>query len=260
MTQLVRLEIEPPVAILTLCRPQYANAISEALLDELTQLGDSVVTQADVRAVVITAEGDKTFCGGADLKERLSFTEADVRRVLQKYRVGLAWLEHCPVPVVAALNGSALGGGLELALMCDLRVSAAHAQFGFPETSLGIIPGAGGTQRLPRLIGSARASELILLGTRISAAQALHYGLVNRVTEPGIPVLSDTLQWLNPVLHGAPIAMRAALQALRAANESSLAEGLAHELTAYERCLVSEDRVEALRAFADKRPARFVGH
>jgi methylglutaconyl-CoA hydratase len=259
MAPLVRLDLDSPVAVITLCRPECANAISEALLDELGHVGHAVVSRAELRAVVITALGDKAFCGGADLKERQSFTESDVRRVLQKYRASLAWLERCPVPVVAALNGSALGGGLELALMCDLRVSAAHAQFGFPETSLGIIPGAGGTQRLPRLIGSARATELVLLGTRISAAEALNFGLVNRVTRPGVSVLSDTLQWLHPVVHGSPVAIRAALHALRAARESSLADGLAHELEAYEQCLVSEDRREALLAFAEKRPARFSG-
>jgi methylglutaconyl-CoA hydratase len=259
MAPLVRVDLEPPAAIITLCRPHCANAISEALLDELVQVGDTVTSQADLRAVVITALGDKAFCAGADLKERMSFSETDVRRVLQKYRAGLAWLERCPVPVVAALNGSALGGGLELALMCDLRVSAAHAQFAFPETTLGIIPGAGGTQRLPRLIGSARATEMILLGTRLSAVEALNYGLVNRVTEPAVSVLNDTLQWLNPILHGSPLAIRAALHALRSARESSLAEGLAHELQAYEQCLVSEDRREALLAFAEKRPARFSG-
>jgi methylglutaconyl-CoA hydratase len=259
MAQWVRLTIEPPAAVVTLCRPEAANALSESLLDELIEIGDLVTKRSDIHAVVVTALGEKAFCAGADLKERLAFGEADVRRMLDKYRRGLDWLGRCPVPVVAAMNGSAFGGGLELALMCDLRVAVAHAHFGLPETTLGIIPGAGGTQRLPRLIGAARATEMILLGTRITAEQALNYGLVNRITEPGLPVLQDTLRWLQPVLDGAPIAVRAALSALRGVNDRPMDEGLDRERAAYEQCLVSEDRVEALRAFAEKRRAKFKG-
>lgn len=259
MAELVRLEWEPPAAVVTLCRPEAANALSEALLDELISVGDSIGQRREVRAVVLTALGERAFCAGADLKERLQFAETDVRRVLGKYRSGLTWLSRCPVPVVAAMNGSAFGGGLELALMCDLRVCVAHARFALPETTLGIIPGAGGTQRLSRLIGEARAREMILLGTPISAEQALSYGLVNRITEPGLPVVADTLRWLQPVLNGAPIATRAALSVLRGVDDWCLDEGLERERAAYEQCLVSEDRVEALRAFAEKRPARFSG-
>lgn len=257
MTSLIRLVVEPPVAVVTLCRPERANALSEPMLDELIEVGTALARDSDLRAVVLTALGDKAFCAGADLKERMQFSEDDVRRLLDKYREGLAWLWQCPVPVVAAMNGSAFGGGLELALMCDLRVAVAHAEFALPETSLGIIPGAGGTQRLPRLIGAARATEMILLGTRIKAEQALDYGLINRITEPGVPVLPDTLRWLEPIIQGAPIATRAALRALRGANDSTLGEGLERERAAYELCLVSEDRREALVAFAEKRPPRF---
>ena len=160
---------------------------------------------------------------------------------------------------MAALNGAALGGGLELALACDLRVAAAHAVLGLPETSLGIIPGAGGTQRLPRLVGYARALELILLGQRLSAEEALALGLVNRVTPAGTAVLDDTLAWLAPLLEGSPIAMRAALEAVRAATTLPLDAGLDAERRAYEACLTSDDRREALRAFAEKRPPVFRG-
>jgi enoyl-CoA hydratase/carnithine racemase len=259
MTELVRLSLEAPAAVITLCRPQSANALSEAMLDELSEAGEVIGGHGEIRAVILTALGEKAFCAGADLKERLGFTETDVRRMLDKYRRGLAWLGQCPVPVVAAMNGSAFGGGLELALMCDLRVAAAHAQFALPETTLGIIPGAGGTQRLPRVVGVARATEMILLGTRINAEQALSYGLLNRITEPGLPVLEDTLRWLQPVFTGAPIAIRAALSALRGAGDLPLAEGLDRERSAYEQCLSSGDRVEALRAFAEKRAPQFEG-
>jgi enoyl-CoA hydratase/carnithine racemase len=259
MTQLVRLSFDASATIVTLCRPESANALSEALLDELIAIGPVIAERTDARAVVITALGDKAFCAGADLKERLHFTEVDVRRMLEKYRSGLAWLVECPVPVVAAINGSALGGGLELAMMCDLRVAVAHAHFALPETTLGIVPGAGGTQRLPRLVGTARATELILLGARINAQQALAFGLINRIAEPGVAVLADTLRWLTPILEGAPTATRAALRAVRGACALPLNEGLESERAAYERCLVSEDRVEALRAFAEKRPPQFKG-
>jgi methylglutaconyl-CoA hydratase len=259
VSSLIRLVVEPPVAIVTLCRPERANALSEPMLDELIEAGSELAQRSDLRAVILTALGDKAFCAGADLKERLQFSEDDVRRMLDKFREGLAWLWQGPVPVVAAINGSAFGGGLELALMCDLRVAVAHAEFALPETTLGIIPGAGGTQRLPRLVGAGRAAEMILLGTRINAEQALNYGLINRITEPGVPVLPDTLRWLEPILQGAPIATRAALRALRGACDTVLGEGLQRERAAYELCLVSEDRREALLAFAEKRPPRFNG-
>jgi methylglutaconyl-CoA hydratase len=153
----------------------------------------------------------------------------------------------------------ALGGGLELALLCDLRVAAPHALLGLPETSLGIVPGAGGTQRLPRLVGEARAKELILLGRRVGAEEALQIGLINRVCSPGADVLEDTLAWIAPILGGAPIAQAAALEAIDVALGVPLATGLDRELELYERCLASEDRREALRAFSEKRAPRFSG-
>jgi enoyl-CoA hydratase/carnithine racemase len=209
--------------------------------------------------VVLTGSGDRAFCAGADLKEREGMSDDDVRAMLDAYRRELAWLGSSRFPVVAALNGAALGGGLELALTCDLRVAAKHALLALPETSLGIIPGAGGTQRLPRLVGYARALELILLAQRLTADEALALGLVNRVTPDGTDVLDDTLAWLAPLLEGAPIAMRAALEAVRAATALPLDAGLDAERRAYEACLTSEDRREALRAFAEKRPPVFRG-
>ena len=255
----VIVEYRATAAIITLNRPERRNALSEAVVDELSAAGAQVMSNRDLRAVILTGAGDRAFCAGADLKERQDMNERDVRRVLRKYRTALSWIDECPLPVVAALNGVALGGGLELALMCDLRVAVPQAELGFPETSLAIIPGAGGTQRLPRLIGEARAKELILLCTRLSAADALSIGLVNRVSAAGTDVVTDTLAWLRPVLDGAPLATRAALEAIEAASRCSLPEGLQVELDAYEACLKSEDRLEALSAFIDKRPPRFVG-
>jgi enoyl-CoA hydratase/carnithine racemase len=233
--------------------------MSRKLIEEIGRVGRELSNDGTVRAVVLTGAGNQAFCAGADLKERKGLSEDGVRALLALYRSELAWLESFPSPVVAAVNGVALGGGLEMALLCDLRVAAEHALLGLPETTLGIIPGAGGTQRLPRLVGEARAKELILLGKRITAAHALAIGLVNRVSRPGTNVLDDTLEWIRPIADGAPIAQRAALRAIDAAATLPLPEGLARELELYEDCLASEDRREALTAFSEKRKPSFKG-
>jgi methylglutaconyl-CoA hydratase len=208
---------------------------------------------------VVTGAGNKAFCAGADLRERQGMTEDDVRARLDLYRSELGPLDRSPKPVVAAINGVAFGGGLELALCCDLRVAAAHAQLALPETSIGVIPGAGGTQRLPRLVGEARAKEMILLARRVSAEQALAWGLVNRVTPSGANVVEDTVEWIGPIAEGAPIAQSAALEAIEHALDVNMQEGLLLEKRSYERTVPTEDRREALAAFAEKRKARFQG-
>jgi methylglutaconyl-CoA hydratase len=246
------------VALLTLDRPDRMNALSRELLVELEGLGDVFAKDNSLSAVVITGRGDRAFCAGADLKERAGLSEPEVLELLQLFRRAFAWLGTLRVPVVAAINGVALGGGLELALACDLRVAHESALLGMPETSLGIIPGAGGTQRLPRVIGRAKATELILLGRRISAAEALQIGLVHRVVPASNDFLEATLAYIEPIRNGAPIAQAAALAALRA-SELPLEQGLAAELSAYEECLHSEDRREALRAFQERRPPKFQG-
>ena len=207
---------------------------------------------------MLTGAGERAFCAGADLKERLGMSEEQVLELLALYRTELGWLLDAPMPTLAAINGTALGGGLELALACDFRIARQGVQLGLPETSLGIIPGAGGTQRLPRIVGEAKAKELILLGRRIDAAEALALNLVHRVCPPDEDFQSYVSSFLAPIAEGAPIAQRAALRALRAA-ELPLAQGLAAELRAYEECLRSEDRREALLAFQEKRPPRFTG-
>jgi len=185
--------------------------------------------------------------------------ENDVRLQLELYRSELRPIDRSPKPVVAAINGIALGGGLELALCCDLRVAAAHARFGFPETSLGIIPGAGGTQRLPRIIGEARAKEMVLLGRQLTAEEALSWGLIQRVTPEGKRVVDDAVEWLRPIAEGAPIAQAEALTAIDHALDVSLEVGLELEKASYDKTLVSDDRREALAAFAQKRRPIFQG-
>jgi methylglutaconyl-CoA hydratase len=255
----VNLERRDGVAILTLDRPDRMNAISRKMLSEFGRIGHELQSDDTVRAIVLTGAGNQAFCAGADLKERKDMSDDDVRQMLHLYRTDLGWLDAFPAPVIAAINGVALGGGLELALLCDLRVSADHALLGLPETTLGIIPGAGGTQRLPRLVGEARAKELILLGRRITASHALAIGLVNRVSKPGVNLLTDTLEWIRPIVDGAPIAQRAALAAVDETRKSDLTLGLKREIALYEECLASEDRMEALRAFAEKRKPVFRG-
>jgi methylglutaconyl-CoA hydratase len=247
------------VAIVRIARSDRLNSLSRATVTAFGRIGRELLSDEMLRAVVVTGEGDRAFCAGADLKERRDMSEDDVREQLRLYQSELGWLETSPLPVIAAINGVALGGGLELALLCDLRIAAAHAELGLPETSLGIIPGAGGTQRLPRLIGEGRAKELILLGRRLRAEEALAIGLINRVTPSGKDVVSDALEWIEPITRGAPIAQRAALAAIDAAFRLPLEQGLQFEREAYDDCLTSEDRREALLAFAEKRPANYKG-
>ena len=255
----IEIEQRGNVVIWTIDREARMNALSRATLLAFGKLAREAVTNASVRAIVITGRGDKAFCAGADLKERQGMTENDIRVQVELYRSELGPLDRSPKPVIAALNGVAFGGGLELALVCDLRVAAAHVKVGLPETTLGIIPGAGGTQRLGRIVGEARAKEMILLGRRLDAAEALSWGLVNRVTPDGTNLIDDVLAFIEPIANGAPIAQAAALEAIDRSFDSTLQLGLELEKVSYDKVLVSADRREALAAFAEKRKPAFTG-
>lgn len=255
----IEVEQRGNVVVWTIDREPRLNALSRATLRAFGQLAREAATNDSIRAIVITGRGDKAFCAGADLKERQGMSENDVRLQVDLYRTELGPIERSPKPVVAALNGVALGGGLELALFCDLRIAAAHVEIALPETSLGIIPGAGGTQKLARIVGEGRAKEMILLNRRLKAEEALAWGLVNRVTVAGTSVVDDAVAWVQPIANGAPIAQAAALQSIDRSFETSLELGLELEKVSYDRCLVSEDRREALAAFAEKRKPRFKG-
>jgi enoyl-CoA hydratase/carnithine racemase len=255
----VRLERRGAVGILTLDRPDRRNSLSRDTLLAIGRLGRELSADEGVRAIVVTGAGDKAFCAGADLKERQGMSSDDVRAQVGLYRTELGVLDVSTKPVIAAINGVAFGGGLELALLCDLRVAAPHAELALLETTLAIIPGAGGTQRLPRVVGEARAKEMILLGRKLGAAEALSWGLVNRVSPEGVSVLEDTLRWIEPISGGAPIAQSAALRAIEASYDVPLPAGLELERVFYDETLRSEDRLEALRAFAEKRRPAFRG-
>lgn len=258
-TEPVRIERRGPVGILTIDRESRRNALSRQTLFDLGRLGVELVRDPAIRLILVTGAGDKVFCAGADLKERQGMSNEDVRVQVGLYRTELRVLDESPKPVVAVLNGSAFGGGLELALVCDLRVATRQAVLALPETTLGIIPGAGGTQRLPRIVGEARAKEMILLGRPIDAETALAWGLVNRIVPAGASPVEDAIAWLEPIAHGAPVAQAAALAAIDDSFDVSLENGLAIERVHYDETLRSEDRTEALRAFAEKRRPAFKG-
>ena len=234
------------------------NALSRAMIGELLENLARVRDDRTVRCVVVTGKGDKAFCAGADLKERTTMSADDVHRFHRSLRDAFRGIESAPQAFVAALNGAALGGGLELALACDLRVAAEGAEMGLPEVGLGIIPGAGGTVRLPRAIGVARAKDLVLTGRRVGAAEALGLGLVSRVAPAGAlrPV---ALEVAALVARNAPVSIRQAKRAIDGGMHLDLDAALDHENQMYQDCLRTQDRLEALRAFAEKRKPVFTG-
>ncbi len=238
--------------VITLDRPDARNAFSRALVDELRA---AIADARGARLVVLTGAGDKAFCAGADLKERRGMSPDETRRFLADLNALMNEVAALPCPTLAAINGAAFGGGLELALACDLRVMAVGAQVGLTEVTLGIIPGAGGTQRLARLVGPARAKELILLGRRLTAQEALSIGLCSEIGEP--LAIADRIA--AQLALTAPLAVAAAKRAIDDGAHLSLVEGLAVERRCYETTLDTEDRREALEAFAAKRTPIFRG-
>jgi methylglutaconyl-CoA hydratase len=247
------------VAIWTIDRPNRMNALSRAVVRAIGRLAREAHEDETLRAVIVTGTGDRAFCAGADLKERVSMTEEDVRDFLSLYRVCFGHLDRLNKPTIAAINGVAYGGGLELALACDLRIMDRGTKVGLTETSLAIIPGAGGTQRLTHIVGPAKAKELILLAKRVGSAEALSLGIVTRVTDEGQTALDAALAMAETFASGAPIALAAALDAIDKAMDLPLDAGLLHERRCYERTLSSKDRLEAVEAFNAKRKPVYTG-
>jgi methylglutaconyl-CoA hydratase len=253
-----RTERRGGVEIWTIDGEPRRNSISVAMLAELTALLARAAADRTLRCAVVTGAGDKAFCAGADLKERARMSEAEVHAFHDGLRRTFRAIEQAPQVFVAAVNGAALGGGLELALACDLRVAADSAQMGLPEVGLGIIPGGGGTQRLPRLVGVARAKDLVLTGRRLGAAEAFAIGLVARVV-PSARLMDEALAYAGEVAQNAPVSLRQAKRAIDGGLHLSLDEALGLEHQMYQDCLGTKDRLEALRAFAEKRPPVFTG-
>ena len=246
------------ITLITLNRPEAANALSIQMLSELREAIAACKFDPSVRCVLITGAGEKIFCAGADLKERAGMDLSQVRKTVSLIRESINELEALPQPVIAALNGVALGGGMELALACDIRIASETAKFGLTETSLGIIPGAGGTQRLPRLLGKGRAKELIFTARRVDAREAREIGLIEYVT-PEDSLLDKALSIANQIVLNAPIAIAQAKFAIDKGMNVDLSTGLSIEQNAYELTIPTKDRLEGIQAFKEKRPPVFIG-
>ncbi|WP_128893940.1 enoyl-CoA hydratase [Longirhabdus pacifica] len=249
---------EDGIATITLNRPQAANALSQQLLKELEQTTTEIQYDTSVRCVLLTAAGDRVFCAGADLKERANMNPIQVRQAVSLIRKTMNDIESLPQPVIAVMNGMALGGGLELALACDIRMAADHAKFALTETSLGIIPGAGGTQRLPRLIGKGKAKELIFTARRIDAEEAENIRLVEHVV-PTEKLMDKANELAQHIVQNAPISLTQAKMAINKGSEVDLHTGLAMEQSAYDMTIPTKDRIEGLQAFKEKRKPIYKG-
>jgi len=256
--QTIRYELAGGVATITLNRPDVLNAMNNAMRTELLELFAGLRSDEAVRAVVVTGAGERAFCAGADIRE---FLEPPVPTRFREERRRLDFrreMDRCPQPIIAAIRGFALGGGLELALACDIRVAAEDAQLGLTEINLAIIPGGGGTQRLPRLVGRGKALEMILTGMRVSAAEALRLGLVERVV-PVAELLPSAQALAKSIAEKAPIALRYAKEAVVSGIELPLADGLRLENDLATLLRTTEDRVEGARAFVEKRKPKWSG-
>jgi enoyl-CoA hydratase len=249
---------ESGVALVTVNRPDKLNALSSGVIEDLDQAATRIASDAAIRAAILTGAGEKAFVAGADINELAALTAVEARAYALRGQQVFRKLEILGKPIVAAVNGYALGGGLELAMACTVRFASENAKLGQPEVKLGIIPGYGGTQRLPRLVGRGRALELLLAGDPISAAEAFRIGLVNAVM-PQAELLNHCHGWLDKALANAPIALGLVLDAVDVGLNSGLDEGLRFEAAAFGVSAASEDRREGTRAFLEKRRAVFAG-
>ncbi len=249
---------ERGICTVTLERPGALNALNGELVDWLWHTFYELAHDDAVRVVILTGRGERAFCVGADLKERAEMSEADVRKRISDYEKCFGAVASCPKPVICAINGYAFGGGLELALTADMRLVAEETKVGLTEVKLGIIPGAGGTQRLPRLIGASRAKELIYTGRRIDGARAADLGIANEAV-PREALMERARAIAEEMLTSAPIALAQAKVAIDAGMQTDLATGLHIEAQAYAVTIPTEDRQEGLTAFRDKRPPEFKG-
>lgn len=254
----IRYEQQGNIAYVTLNRPNSLNAFNYDMLRKLGEIVESIRINPDIRVVIFTGAGEKSFSVGADLKERRTLADQQVKRNIYKIGEVFSLIDNLPQPTIAMLNGYAFGGGIELALACDFRIAADDIKLGLTETSLAIIPGAGGTQRLPRLIGEAKALELILTAKRLTACEALAYGLVTKVTTREA-LKAETEAFVELMVANGPIALQQAKFAIKQGMRADLQTGLNIERKAYELTIPTEDRLEALQAFTEKRKPEFKG-
>ena len=255
LTEMVR----PGLLLVTLNRPEVGNAKNTQMGRETLALWSGLIADpGEVRAVVLTGAGGRIFCAGGDLKERNGMTQAAWQAQHEIFERSYAALLDCPVPVVAAVNGHAYGGGMEMVLACDFAYAARTARLALTEVTLGIMPGAGGTQLLPRAVGERRAKEIILTGKPISAEQAYAWGIVNRVCEPAA-LLDETLETAAAIAANAPLSVRQAKKSMHVGLQLDLKNALLFEIEAYNRLVPTEDRLEGVRAFNEKRKPDFKG-
>src|SRR5262245_31255267 len=259
MAAKLRVEEKPGhVFLVTLARPEVANAFDTGTALELCELFERFQAEQRCRCIVITGAGGRAFCAGADLKERNSLSEEQWRSQHETFERMFRAVRDCPVPVIAAVNGAAYAGGLELVLHCDFAYASTTARFALTEVSLGIMPGGGGTQTLSRVVGERRAKEIILAARPFSAKEALAWGVVNKLCQPG-RLLRDTLAAADRIASLAPLAVRQAKRAIREGLHRDLATAMELEIEAYNRLVGTEDRKEGLRAFNEKRRPEFKG-
>ena len=251
-------QVEEGIATITFNRPKALNALNAALLDEFSKALDEIEADENIRVLVLTGSGDKSFVAGADITELATFSPLTAKNFAQKGHAIIAKLQQLPIAVIAAVNGFALGGGTEIAIACDFIYASENAKFGQPEINLGLIPGFGGTQRLPRLIGSNRAKELVYTGKMISAAEAENIGLANRVV-PQDQLIEEVMNVAREIAGKGRASLRAAKQAINHGLNTDLATGIHIEIDGFGLCFGSSDSKEGTSAFLEKRKADFKG-
>ena len=257
MPETILVEREGRVAILTINRPDKLNALNQQVRDEMLEILAQLEHDAEVGVIVITGAGEKSFIAGADIGEFAGRTPFDQRYAMRSPRI-FDIMAAFPKPVVAMINGFCLGGGCELAMSCDIRIASDKARFGQPEINLGLIPGGGGTQRLPRLVGVGQAMRLILTGDMIPAAEAKEIGLVEMVV-PHEELRARTLELANKIAGKSPLTVKVAKEAVRASQKMSIEEGIAYERDLFCLCFSTADKEEGVKAFLEKRPAQWTG-
>ncbi len=251
-------DVSDGIAVITFNRPKALNALNAALLDELAAALDTVAADEAVRVLILTGAGDKAFVAGADISEIAICNPLTAKIFAQKGQSAVNRLQDLPIPVVAAVNGYALGGGSEMALACDFIYATENAMFGLPEINLGIIPGFGGTQRLPRVLGPSRAKEMIFTGTMITAAEAMTLGLVNKVVAQEA-LMGAVMKTARVMASKGKVSLRAAKEAVNRGADVDLQTGCRIEADAFALCVASEDAREGTSAFLEKRKPAFKG-
>ena len=251
-------EVNEAIATITFNRPKALNALNGMLLSELSQALDEIATDEDIRVLILTGAGDKSFVAGADITELATFNSLSAKNFAETGHAIIRKLEKLPIAVIAAVNGFALGGGTEIAIACDFIYASENARFGQPEINLGVIPGFGGTQRLPRLVGTNMAKELIFTGKMISAAEALQMGLANKVVSQEL-LREEVMKTAEAIASKGKVSLREAKQAINHGMDVDLATGCSIEIDAFAVSFASPDAKEGTTAFVEKRKAEFKG-